>query len=228
MIPSPLALHAKGLKKAFYHPKKIELFKDLDIEVAAGETVAIIGRSGEGKSTLLQILGTLDQPCSGDLKIEGVSITPFNRCLVRNAKLGFVFQSFHLLEDYTALDNVMMPAKIARERTSPRSPAHERACHLLSVVGLESRMHHNAKQLSGGEKQRVAIARALCNDPSIILADEPSGNLDGHTSAHIHELLLNFANQQKKTLIVVTHDLQLASLCQKRYRLSEGQLLSQE
>jgi lipoprotein-releasing system ATP-binding protein len=184
-----------------------------------------MGRSGEGKSTLLQILGTLETPCSGALEIDGQTVTSFNKSRIRNQKLAFVFQSFHLLEDYTAIDNVLMPARIGRKATTPDSAAYKRACDLLESVGLGDRIHFNTKLLSGGEKQRVAIARALCNDPDIILADEPSGNLDRQTARFIHDLLIGFANKHGKTLILVTHDQELASLCSHRYSLCDGKLV---
>ncbi len=218
-------LRATNLSKAFYHPAQLEILKDISITINRGDTVAIMGRSGEGKSTLLQILGTLDTPCNGGLEIDGHNITQFNKSRIRNTKLGFVFQSFHLLDDYTALENVLMPAKIARVPTNPSSPAYLRACGLLEHVGLSSRKHYNTKLLSGGEKQRVAIARALCNNPDLILADEPSGNLDRQTSQQIHELLLDFAHSHNKTLIVVTHDQELAHLCKRRYNLVNKKLV---
>jgi len=218
-------LKATKIQKSFYNPVHINIFKEINLTVVRGDTLAIMGRSGEGKSTLLQILGTLDNPCEGSLEIDGISISQFNKSEIRNKKLGFIFQSFHLMEDYTTLENILMPAKIGRQSTAPNSPAYQRACHLLEQVGLADRRHFNTKLLSGGEKQRVAIARALCNDPDLILADEPSGNLDRQTSEQIHELLLNFAHQHKKTLIVVTHNQELAQLCNRRYQLSNGMLI---
>lgn len=220
----PIILQAKNLHKSFYHPAKVQLLKDLDLTVRRGETVAIMGRSGEGKSTLLQILGSLEVACSGYLEIGGQRVSKFNRSRIRNQKLGFIFQSFHLLDDYTALENVLMPARIARSNISPNEQAYQRACSLLQHVGLESRSHFNTKLLSGGEKQRVAIARALCNDPDIIMADEPSGNLDKETSRYIHELLMDLSHSQGKTLIIVTHDPELANMCSKCYHLIDGKL----
>jgi len=223
MDRSPL-LTAKNLRKTFHSPNPIEILKGIDLEVIRGETVAILGRSGQGKSTLLQILGTLENPSDGSLTIAGQEVTVFNKSRIRNRNIAFVFQSFHLLEDYTALENVLMPARIARADLSAQSPARRRATELLELVGLESRAHFNTKLLSGGEKQRVAIARALCNNPDILFADEPSGNLDKQTSQAIHELLLNFAKKENKALILVTHDLDLARLCDKRYILEAGHL----
>jgi lipoprotein-releasing system ATP-binding protein len=217
-------LQAKELRKTFYRPAQVQILKGLDLTVNRGETVAIMGRSGEGKSTLLQILGTLEVPCAGHLEIGGQRVSQFNRSRIRNHKLGFIFQSFHLLDDYTALENVLMPARIARKSTSPKGQAYQRACSLLRHVGLENRLHFNTKLLSGGEKQRVAIARALCNDPDIIMADEPSGNLDKETARQIHELLLDLSQSQGKTLIIVTHDPALADMCSTRYQLVDGAL----
>lgn len=215
-------LKAEKIRKAFYRPMQVEVLKDINLEIFQGESVAIMGRSGEGKSTLLQILGTLETACDGLLQIGGKTVSRFNRSVIRNQNLAFVFQSFHLLEDYTALENVLMPAKIARENVSRDSRAYQRGYELLNHVGLADRAHFNTKLLSGGEKQRVAIARALCNDPDLILADEPSGNLDKQTSRIIHDLLLGFAKQNGKALIVVTHDQELAALCDKRYVLQQG------
>lgn len=220
-----MILQAKKIKKRFKHPVDIDLLRGIDLVVEKGETVAIMGRSGEGKSTLLQILGTLDTPTEGELTIAGLPATSSNLPTLRNHHLGFIFQAFHLLEDYTVLQNILMPAMIARKDTSKGSQAHQRAQELLDQVGLSGRQHHFGKQLSGGEKQRVAIARALMNDPDLIFADEPSGNLDRQNADAIHHLLLDFAHKQDKSLIVVTHDEQLAALCQTNYRLTDGVLI---
>lgn len=206
-------------------PHKLSILNGIDLTVQQGETVAIMGRSGEGKSTLLQILGTLDSPCSGSITIMGQEVSYFNKSRIRNAHLAFIFQSFHLLEDYSALDNVLMPARIGRKEVSHGSAAYRYATELLDHVGLSDRADFNTKLLSGGEKQRVAIARALCNQPDIILADEPSGNLDKVTAQSIHELLLGFARRQNKALLIVTHDESLAQLCDTRYHLTDGQLV---
>jgi ABC-type antimicrobial peptide transport system, ATPase component len=228
MNDHPFILRAKKIKKSFYDPAHVDILDGIDLDIRRGESVAIMGRSGEGKSTLLQILGTLETPCSGSLEIDGSPVTFFNKSGIRNRKLAFIFQSFHLLEDCTALENVLMPARIARKATSEGSDAHTRACHLLELVGLSERSQFSTKLLSGGEKQRVAIARALCNDPDIILADEPSGNLDRQTSRQIHDLLLSFSRDHNKTLIFVTHDPELAALCSTRYRLHNKQLVTDE
>lgn len=219
-------LKAKGIRKTFYHPIKIQILKGVDLTVQRGEAVAITGRSGEGKSTLLQLLGTLENPCEGILEIAGQIVTPLNRTHIRNKNVAFVFQSFHLLEDYTALENILMPARIGRCSINKGSEAYNRAMALLERMGLKDRAHFHTKLLSGGEKQRVAIARALCNDPEIIFADEPSGNLDKQTAENIHSLLLDFVRQENKSLVIVTHDHVLAGLCDKEYVLRDGLLES--
>ncbi|HRD55877.1 MAG TPA: ABC transporter ATP-binding protein [Parachlamydiaceae bacterium] len=220
-----MALKAKGISKSFYTPAKVSIVNGLDLQVAKGETVAITGKSGQGKSTLLHILGTLDSPCSGSLQIMGQNVSFFNKSFIRNRHLGFIFQSFHLLDDYTALENVLMPAKIARKETGSKSESFKLASSLLEQVGLGSRAHFNSKLLSGGEKQRVAIARALCNNPDIIFADEPSGNLDKETASCIHDLLISFTKKQNKSLIMVTHDPSLAKLADTSYTLCDGKLI---
>lgn len=220
-----MILHAKNITKRFKHPVEIDLLRGINLTVQKGETVAIMGRSGEGKSTLLQILGTLDSPTEGELSIAHLPATSNHLSTLRNKHLGFIFQSFHLLEDYTVLQNILMPAMIARKDTGKGSAAYQRAQDLLEQVGLSGRQNHFGKQLSGGEKQRVAIARALINDPDLLFADEPSGNLDRQNADAIHHLLLDFAEKQGKSLVVVTHDEQLASLCHTRYRLTDGVLI---
>lgn len=210
-----MTLEAQGITKHFDHPHRIEILKGIYLSVAAGSSIAIMGASGEGKSTLLHILGTLEAPSSGSLVIAGEkNPTP----KLRNQQIGFVFQAFNLLEDYTVLQNVMMPSLIAGKKE------RKRALQLLKRVGLEERASFPAKLLSGGEKQRVAIARAFCNNPQIIMADEPSGNLDHKNSKIIHDLLLGCVKEEKKTLIVVTHDQELANLCDHTYHLINGEL----
>lgn len=222
MKDSKLLLKAENIHKSFHHPLLVNILQGINLEVREGESVAIIGRSGEGKSTLLQILGTLDDPCSGSLKIADQTITGSNKSFIRNQFIGFVFQSFHLLEDYSTLENVLMPAKIARQKMGKKMIEH--GLHLLERVGLADRAHFSTKLLSGGEKQRVALARALCNNPKIIFADEPSGNLDGHTAEIIHQLLLDFAADDR-ALVLVTHDWDLAKLCTNQFELKKGVLI---
>ncbi len=219
-------LKAQNIVKSFQFPVKAEILKGVDLQVMPGETVAIMGRSGEGKSTLLHILGTLEKACGGMLEIGGMDVSRCSKAEIRSNLVGFVFQSFHLLDDFTVLENILMPAQIARKPVRAGTQAYQKGVELMELVGLADRAHFNAKQLSGGEKQRVAIARALCNDPHIILADEPSGNLDSETASVIHELLLGFARKNGKALVVVTHDQELANLCDTKYRLKEGRLAS--
>lgn len=220
-----IVLRANNIHKSFTHPKNVSILRGINLVVRKGESVAITGRSGQGKSTLLQLLGTLEPPCAGTLEIVNQPITRFNKGKIRNQHIAFVFQSFHLLEDYTAIDNVLMPARIARQNTAKGSLAYTRGQELLERVGLSERAKFHTKLLSGGEKQRVAIARALCNDPDLILADEPSGNLDKQTAAMIHSLLLDFVRQGNKSVIIVTHDQELAGLCSSRYELVDGILI---
>jgi lipoprotein-releasing system ATP-binding protein len=219
-----MILAAKNISKSFKNPTEVTILKNITLEVKAGETVAIMGKSGEGKTTLLHILGTLEPPTQGSLEICGLPATAANWNHLRNQKIGFIFQAYNLLEDYTVLDNILMPAKIAHQDTRPDSPAHQRALELLEEVGLSHRADFPAKLLSGGEKQRAAIARAFLNDPALILADEPSGNLDHAHSTIIYNLLLGAAQKRGKALIVVTHDRELAALCQKTYSLMDGVL----
>jgi ABC-type lipoprotein export system ATPase subunit len=218
-------LSAKNISKIFKHPTLVHVLKHISLDVKAGETVAITGKSGEGKTTLLHILGTLEPPTEGSLEICGTAASSSNWNLLRNQKIGFIFQAYNLLEDYTVLENILMPAKIGGKDVRPGSPSHQRALELLTEVGLDHRADFPAKLLSGGEKQRAAIARAFLNDPALILADEPSGNLDHAHSTIIYNLLLNAAQKRNKALVVVTHDKELAALCQKSYALTDGVLI---
>lgn len=215
-----MILSAKHLSKSFFSPEPLSVLSDISLEANAGETIAICGRSGEGKTTLLHILGALEKPDSGELWIENTLATSQNGPKLRRKHLGFIFQSYNLLEDFTALENVLMPSRIAREPLSP-----QKGLRLLEEVNLSERAHFPAKLLSGGERQRVAIARALCNDPSILLADEPTGNLDNANAKQIGDLLLSCAKEHKKTLILVTHDQDLSALCSRRYILQGGRLV---
>jgi len=218
-------LSAARISKSFKSPIDVTILKNITLEIKAGETVAITGKSGEGKTTLLHILGTLEPPTEGTLEICGLRADASNWSQLRNQKIGFIFQAYNLLEDYTVLENILMPAKIANQDTRPGSESHRRALELLAEVGLSHRADFPAKLLSGGEKQRAAIARAFLNDPALILADEPSGNLDHAHSTIIYNLLLGAAQKRGKALIVVTHDRELAALCQKAYSLMDGELV---
>lgn len=219
---SKTILKAKNLYKTYQDG--LWILKDLSLEIKEGETIAILGHSGVGKTTLLNILGALEDPTQGSLEILSTPITRSSVASLRNQQIGFIFQFYHLLEEYTALDNVLLPAQIARKPVSKDSLARTRALMLLDKVGISHRAHFLTKLLSGGEKQRVAIARALCNDPSLILADEPTGNLDEKTAQGIHELLIDCAKTLRKALVIVTHNLDLARLCDQRFLLKEGAL----
>lgn len=220
-----MILKAKNISKHFTHPVKTTILDSLSLEVSPGETIAIVGKSGMGKTTLLHLLGTLDEPSSGTIEICGEIATTQKSACLRNQHIGFVFQAYHLLEESTVLENILLPARIGNQKTEPHSPAHTRALELLKEVDLLPRASYPVKLLSGGEKQRVALARALINDPALILADEPSGNLDHAHSEIIYSLLLNSAQKRGKALIVVTHDREFALRCQKTYVLQDGKLL---
>ena len=200
------------------HP--LTILHPLDYTIASGEFVAIVGPSGSGKSTLLGLLAGLDAPTTGQIVIDGVDITRLTEdalARLRGDTIGFVFQFFHLVPSLTALENVLIPMEIAGRRD-----ATARAHRLVAEVGLSDRAHHYPSQLSGGEQQRVAIARALANDPPIVLADEPTGNLDSTTGRHIMELLLDVRRARRSTLVLVTHDAELASLADRKLVLRDG------
>jgi lipoprotein-releasing system ATP-binding protein len=203
---------------------RVEVLKGVDLEVVQGTTIALVGASGAGKSTLLHLLGALDRPSSGSVIYRGEEL--FSRseselAEFRNKKIGFVFQFHHLLPEFTAVENVMMPALIARQ---PRKLAEEKAEQLLEQVGLAHRLQHRPGELSGGEQQRVAIARALVSDPELLLADEPTGNLDMKTSDAIHQLLAELQQQSGITLVVVTHNERLAGCMGQVVRLVDGRI----
>jgi lipoprotein-releasing system ATP-binding protein len=214
-------LRAHNIHKRFSHPTPTQILNGIDLEVRQGEAVAIVGASGEGKSTLLHILATLEPATEGSIEIAGQQVTPANAAQIRSQCLGILFQAYHLLEEETVLTNVLMPAWINRSRAAAR----RRALELLDRVGLAHRTHYPARLLSGGEKQRVALARALCNQPLLLLADEPTGNLDQANSQQIHTLLLEGVRQQGHSLLLVTHDKELASLCDRTLQLRNGHLV---
>ena len=200
--------------------RPLTILHPLDLSIPSGRFVAIVGPSGSGKSTLLGLLAGLDAPSTGTIAIDGVDITAMPEdalAKLRGEKIGFVFQFFHLVPSLTAFENILVPMEIAGRRG-----AVERARRLLAEVGLEDRGHHYPSQLSGGEQQRVAIARALANEPPIVLADEPTGNLDSSTGRHIMDLLLNVHRARASTLILVTHDAELAALADSRLVLRDG------
>jgi lipoprotein-releasing system ATP-binding protein len=204
---------------------RIEILKGVNIEIDSGETLAVIGASGIGKSTFLHILGTLDRPDKGSLEFRGENVFGFDDTRLarfRNEMVGFVFQFHHLLSEFSALENAMMPALI---NGLSRGSAGEKAEEILVRVGLKDRLHHRVSTLSGGEQQRVALARALVLQPAILLADEPTGNLDKDNGEQVHNLLLELNRELQMTLVMVTHNLELASYASKRVTIVDGQLL---
>ena len=200
--------------------RPLTILHPLDLSVSDGQFLAIVGPSGSGKTTLLGLMAGLDAPTSGTIEIGGTDITALDEdrlAVLRGARIGFVFQFFHLVPSLTALENVLVPMELVGRRG-----ARERAAALLTEVGLAERAHHYPTQLSGGEQQRVAIARALANDPPLILADEPTGNLDGQNGRHILDLLLSVRAARKVTLVLVTHDAEIAGLADANLTLRDG------
>jgi len=224
---SETLLSACGLKKTYVVGKRtLEVLRGVDVEIARGDFVALRGASGTGKSTLLHLIGGLDTPNAGEIVFAGRNIASFSdRQLTdfRNRRVGFVFQAYHLLPELTALENVCLPARVARISASDTS---RRAGELLARVGLKDRMDHKPSELSGGEQQRVAIARALINDPELLLADEPTGNLDSHTGGEIMELLQTLRAEKQTTLIIATHDAKVAAGAPRVIELADGLIQS--
>lgn len=212
-------IKASGIEKAFGN---LNVLKGIDFSVEKGEVVSIMGASGAGKSTLLQILGTLSTPDAGNLVIDGIDVLKLGTNALadfRNRELGFVFQFHHLLPEFTALENVMIPAFIAgRSRKDAETSAKE----LLTDLGLAERFSHKPSELSGGEQQRVAIARALINNPAVLFADEPSGNLDSKTKDELHRLFFSLREKYGQTIVIVTHDPDLAAMCDRSLYMVDG------
>lgn len=220
-----MMIEARGIEKSF---GTLKVLKGIDLQVEKSEVVSIMGASGAGKSTLLQILGTLSTPNSGSLVIDGTDVTRLSRKEIsrfRNLKLGFVFQFHHLLPEFTSLENVMIPALIAGKS---EKTAKEEALKLLDTMGLAERTTHKPSELSGGEQQRVAIARALVNRPAVLFADEPSGNLDSVTKNEIHNLFFRLRDEFGQTIVIVTHDPELAKMCDRTLFMKDGQFLPAE
>lgn len=203
----------------------LEVLRGVSLEVAPREVVSVVGASGAGKTTLLQIIGTLSRPDSGRVEIDGADPFAFgDRALsqFRNERIGFVFQFHHLLPEFSAFENVCIPGYIGRR---PRAEVERRADELLSLVGLAARRDHRPGQLSGGEQQRVAIARALINAPAVLLADEPSGNLDTRNREEIHRLFFDLRDELGQTIVIVTHDESLAAMADRKITMSDGRIL---
>lgn len=202
--------------------EQLQVLKGISIEIRKGEVVSIVGPSGAGKTTLLQIIGTLGKPDSGELYIEDVNVLNLKGKLLaefRNKHIGFVFQFHHLLPEFTAVENVCIPAFIAKQS---RSETERKAKELLDFLGLSERLEHKPSQLSGGEQQRVAIARALINSPSVILADEPSGNLDSQNKGELHKLFFTLRDKLNQTIVIVTHDKELAEMSDRTLSMRDG------
>jgi lipoprotein-releasing system ATP-binding protein len=221
------ALEARGLGKTYRggDGQLLEILAGLDLTVPRGEFLAIVGASGAGKSTLLHLLGALDHPTSGTVSLDGTDYgqaDPVELAAIRNRKLGFVFQFHHLLREFSALENVMFPLLIAG---ATDAGARDKARRILVSVGLEGRLSHRPNQLSGGEQQRVAVARALVNEPVVILADEPSGNLDHHNSERLHDLFARLADEFRTAVVVVTHNRSLAARADRVLSLEDGRLV---
>lgn len=217
-------IQVRNIEKSF---GTLKVLKGIDLEVKKSEVVSIMGASGAGKSTLLQILGTLSTPDSGELLIDGTDVLKLGEKALaefRNRRLGFVFQFHHLLPEFTALENVMIPAFIAGRS---RKDAEKEAVALLEDMGLGGRLDHKPSELSGGEQQRVAIARALINRPAVLFADEPSGNLDTRTKEEIHNLFFRLRDKYGQTVVIVTHDPDLAKMCDRSLYMIDGQFVEQ-
>lgn len=210
---------AEDIKKSF---GSLEVLKGINLHIGKGEVVSIVGASGAGKTTLLQILGSLDKPTTGRVYIDGTDLSTLNERDMsdfRNKHIGFVFQFHQLLPEFTALENVMLPALIGgKSKREAEKEAHE----LLEFLNLAGRADHKPSEMSGGEKQRVAIARALINHPSVVFADEPSGNLDSHNAEELQRLFFSLREKYGQTFIIVTHDMHLASMCDRMIKIKDG------
>jgi len=216
-------IRATDITKSFGN---LQVLKGIHLEIAAGEVVSIVGASGAGKTTLLQILGTLSRQDTGEITINGIrtdSLTGNKLSRFRNMHIGFVFQFHQLLPEFNALENVCIPGYIANR---PRKEVESRAGELLGFLGLENRLDHKPSELSGGEQQRVAVARALINDPEVILADEPSGNLDTQNKQELHKLFMTLRERFQKTLVIVTHDHSLARMADRILTIKDGRIIT--
>jgi len=225
MNSAEAVLQVKGIHKHFGSgERRVDVLRGIDLSLSGQESIAVVGASGVGKTTLLHILGTLERPSAGEVIYEGANVLTFPEIKLaayRNRSIGFVFQFHHLLSEFSALENVMLPALIGR---MSKRESRERARYVLDLVGLSHRVQHRVGELSGGEQQRVAVARALVLKPKVLLADEPTGNLDTKSSGNIHELLLRLNQEQKVILVVVTHNMELAGMMQRQLHMKDGLL----
>lgn len=215
-------IEIRDIKKSY---GELKVLKGIDLTIPEKKIVTIVGASGAGKSTLLHILGTLDTPDSGEIWYDGENIarySPGKLAAFRNKNIGFVFQFHHLLPEFTALENVCMPAWI---KGNSKKEAEKKALELLERLGLKERVAHKPAELSGGEQQRVSVARALINSPKVILADEPSGNLDTHTKNELHELFFTLRDELNQTFVIVTHDTELAAMSDRKISLCDGKII---
>jgi lipoprotein-releasing system ATP-binding protein len=215
-------ISGKNIHKSY---GQLEVLKGIDLQIDKGEIVAVVGASGAGKTTLLQILGTLDKPTSGSVWFKDQNVGLFNEnklASFRNRNIGFIFQFHQLLPEFTALENLYIPAYIAK---TPHKEAHKRAMHLLDFLHLTNRADHKPSALSGGEQQRVAVARALMNNPSIILADEPSGNLDSANAKELHQLFFDLRKEFDQTFVIVTHNQELAAMSDRKLLMVDGHIV---
>ena len=214
---------AREIKKSYGN---LQVLKGVNIDIKKGEIISIVGASGAGKTTLLHILGTLDKPDSGSVKMNEILISDLNDSKLsefRNKNIGFVFQFHHLLPEFTALENVCMPAFIAKML---KREAEKKAIEILDFLGLKNRIHHKPAELSGGEQQRVAVARALINNPAIILADEPSGNLDSVSAKELHHLFFSLRDKFNQTFVIVTHNEELANMADRKLTMKDGIIIA--
>lgn len=216
-------IKAENIKKSY---GELEVLKGVDLQIKKGEVISIVGASGAGKSTLLQIIGTLDLPDTGSVSIKDTNTSVLKDkelSLFRNKNIGFVFQFHHLLPEFTALENVCIPAFIHK---TPKAEAEKKAMELLTKLGVDGRASHKPSELSGGEQQRVAVCRALINNPAVILADEPSGNLDSNSAKELHQLFFTLRDELNQTFVIVTHNEELANMADRKLTMKDGKIVN--